>query len=67
LSDKHWQVLRFIRQYYIEQGKAPLNHKIKLGTGMSLMEIEALFPGGITRGALRFAGLPKSKGCAAGS
>ncbi len=67
LSEKQWHVLRFIRKYYTEQGKAPLNHKIKLGTGLSLLEIEALFPGGIARGAGRLAGLPKSKGCAAGS
>jgi TusE/DsrC/DsvC family sulfur relay protein len=67
LSEKQWRVLRFIRKYYTEQGKAPLNHKIKLGTGLSLVEIENLFPGGIARGARRLAGLPKSTGCAAGS
>jgi tRNA 2-thiouridine synthesizing protein E len=66
LSRQQWQVLRFIRTYYVEQGKAPMNHKIKLGTGLSLMEIEALFPGGIANGARRLAGLPKGRGCAAG-
>lgn len=66
LSEKQWQVLRFIRTYYVEQGKAPMNHKIKLGTGLTLMEIEALFPGGIANGARRLAGLPKGRGCAAG-
>jgi TusE/DsrC/DsvC family sulfur relay protein len=67
LSDKQWRVLRFIRQYYIEQGKAPMNHRIRTGTGLSLTEIKELFPGGISRGALRLAGLPKPTGCGAGS
>jgi sulfur relay (sulfurtransferase) DsrC/TusE family protein len=44
-----------------------LNHKIRLGTGLSLLEIESLFPGGIAHGARRLAGMPKRKGCAAGS
>ncbi|MCF8108366.1 MAG: TusE/DsrC/DsvC family sulfur relay protein [Desulfohalobiaceae bacterium] len=66
LSEEQWRVLRFIRTYYLEQGKAPLNHKIKQGTGLSLKEIESLFPGGFTKGARRLAGLPKAKGCAAG-
>jgi TusE/DsrC/DsvC family sulfur relay protein len=67
LSAKQWEVLRFIRAYYTEQGKAPLNHRIKAATGMSLQEIEALFPGGISKGAIRLAGLPNARGCTAGS
>jgi TusE/DsrC/DsvC family sulfur relay protein len=67
LSAKQWEVLRFIRAYYMEQGKAPLNHRIKAATGMSLQEIEALFPGGISKGARRLAGLPNARGCTAGS
>jgi tRNA 2-thiouridine synthesizing protein E len=66
LNDLQWQVLRFIRTYYLEQGKTPMNQKIKQGTGLSLMKIEALFPGGIANGARRLAGLPKGRGCAAG-
>lgn len=67
LSAEQWKVLRFIRGYYEEQGKAPLNHRIKAATGMSLQEIEGMFPGGIGSGAKRLAGLPNAKGCAAGS
>ena len=67
LSAEQWQVLRFIRNYYLQQGKAPLNYHIKKGTGMSLQEIEAMFPGGIYHGAKRLAGLPRSGGCTAGS
>jgi tRNA 2-thiouridine synthesizing protein E len=66
LSEKQLLVIRFIRNYYLEQGKAPLNHHIKAGTNMSLAEIEALFPGGIKYGARRLAGLPNPKGCKRG-
>jgi TusE/DsrC/DsvC family sulfur relay protein len=65
LSDRHWRVLRFVRSYYLEEGKEPVNHKIKLGTGMSIKEILELFPEGINRGVKRLAGLPRPKGCAA--
>jgi tRNA 2-thiouridine synthesizing protein E len=67
LSAAQWKVLRFIRTYYTEQGKAPLNYHIKTATGMPLQQIEAMFPGGIAGGAKRLAGLPRSRGCTAGS
>jgi TusE/DsrC/DsvC family sulfur relay protein len=67
LSASQWKVLRFIRKYYTEQGKAPLNYHIKSATGMPLQQIEAIFPGGIAGGAKRLAGLPRSRGCTAGS
>ncbi len=62
LSDEQWRVLKFIRAYYLEQGKDPMNHKIKQGTGMDVKKIQHLFPGGISR-AKRLAGLPRPKGC----
>ena len=66
LTEEHWCVLRFVREYYLEEGKEPMNHKIKLGTGMSMKRIVELFPEGIARGVKRLAGLPRPKGCAAG-
>ena len=63
LSDAHWRVLRFVREYYLQEGKEPINHRLKLGTGMNIKEIEALFPDGISRGMKRLAGLPRPKGC----
>jgi TusE/DsrC/DsvC family sulfur relay protein len=63
LMDLQWQVIRFLRKYYLENGRAPLNRQIKSGTGLSLMEIENLFPGGIKQGARRLAGLPNPRSC----
>jgi len=63
LNKTQWMILRFLRTYYLENGRAPLNRQIKEGTGISLMEMEALFPGGIKYGARRLAGLPNPKTC----
>lgn len=64
LTDAHWQVIDFLRTFYLEQGRAPLNAQLKAGTGMALLELERLFPGGIKNGARRLAGLPNPKTCA---
>lgn len=63
LTEKHWRVIRFMREFYFANGRAPLNRQLKQGTGMTLMEIEALFPGGIKQDARRIAGLPNPKAC----
>jgi dissimilatory sulfite reductase related protein len=63
LSETHWRVIRFLRDYFFHHGRAPLNVQLKEGTGMSLMKLEALFPGGIKRGARRIAGLPNPRSC----
>ncbi|TAL39298.1 MAG: hypothetical protein EPN93_01815 [Spirochaetes bacterium] len=63
ISDTQRTVVRFIHKFYDEQGKSPLNHHLKVGTTMSMAELEALFPGGIKYGLRRLAGLPDPKGC----
>jgi TusE/DsrC/DsvC family sulfur relay protein len=63
LGDEHWRVIRFFREYYEYNGRAPLNRDIKKGTGMSLLELQRLFPGGLKLGARRLAGLPNPKTC----
>jgi len=63
LSETQWRIIRFLREYYFENGRSPLNRQIKQGTGISLLEMEALFPGGIKYGARRLAGLPNPKNC----
>jgi len=64
LTDTQWLVVRFLREYFHYNGRAPLNRDIKVGVGMSLMELECLFPGGIRQVARRVAGLPNPKTCA---
>ncbi len=63
IEEPHWKTIRFLREYYFAHGKAPLSREIRKGTGLSLMEIEHLFPGGLKEGARRMAGLPNARGC----
>ncbi len=63
VGEVHWRVMRFLRGYYKHYGRAPLNKQLKEGTGLTLLELEALFPGGIKLGARRLAGLPNPKSC----
>lgn len=63
LDEKQWRVIRFIREFYEYNGRAPLNKQLKGGTGMSVLEMEGLFPEGLKYGARRLAGLPNPKTC----
>ncbi len=63
LGEVRWCVLRFLRGYYLRQGRAPMNRELKAGTELSLIELERLFPDGIKLGARRLAGLPNPKTC----
>jgi dissimilatory sulfite reductase related protein len=63
IEETHWETIRFLREYYFTHGKAPMGRDIKKGTGLSLLEIERLFPGGLKEGARRLAGLPNLRGC----
>jgi len=63
LTNEHWRVLRFLRQFYAHHGRAPLNKTMRTDLGMRISQIEALFPGGIKYGARRLAGLPNPKSC----
>jgi len=63
LDDLQWTVIRFLRDYFSYHGRAPMNRDLKAGLGISLMDLEALFPGGIRRGARRIAGLPNPRSC----
>lgn len=63
MNEKHWAVVRIIRQNFEEKGMAPMVRVICKETGLKLKEIYELFPLGPARGACRIAGLPKPDGC----
>ena len=63
MSDKHWGVVRFIRNYWQEHDLAPPVRLICSEVGVSVREIYKLFRSGPARGACRVAGLPKPDGC----
>ena len=63
LTDDHWKVVNYLREYYQQFGIAPMIRKLCKQTGFSLKEIYDLFPSGPAKGACKVAGLPKPTGC----
>ena len=63
LTDDHWKVMNYLRNYYLEFGVAPMIRKLCKETGFKLKEIYELFPSGPAKGACKVAGLPKPTGC----
>jgi dissimilatory sulfite reductase related protein len=63
LTDDHWKVIHYIRNYYLQFGIAPMVRKVCKQTGFTLKEIYNLFPSGPAKGACKLAGLPKPTGC----
>jgi len=63
LTDEHWRVIEYVKEYYEAHGTGPPVVKIGKNTGMNTNEICGLFPCGVVRGAYRLAGLPRPPGC----
>ena len=63
LTEDHWKVVNYLRDYYLQFGVAPMIRKLCKQTGFQLKEIYELFPSGPAKGACKVAGLPKPTGC----
>jgi tRNA 2-thiouridine synthesizing protein E len=63
LTDEHWKVINYLRNYYLEFNIAPMIRKLCKDTGFKLKKIYELFPSGPAKGACKIAGLPKPTGC----
>ncbi len=63
LTDEHWKVVNYLREYYLQFGVAPMIRKLCKETGFNLKKIYELFPSGPAKGACKVAGLPKPTGC----
>ncbi len=63
ISEKHWAVIRFIRDYWKEHDLAPPVRLLCTEAGVSVRDVYRLFSSGPARGACRVAGLPKPDGC----
>ncbi len=64
LTEEHWKVILYLRDYYLKYRQGPVILKISRATGLSVQRICELFPCGMVRGAYRIAGLPRPPGCA---
>jgi TusE/DsrC/DsvC family sulfur relay protein len=63
LSEDHWKIVNFIREYWKENDLAPPVRLVCRQCGVSVRQIYKLFASGPARGACRVAGLPKPDGC----
>ena len=63
LTEDHWKVIHYIRDYYQEKKLAPMVRKVCKNTEFQLKYIYELFPSGPAKGACKIAGLPKPDGC----
>ncbi len=63
LTPRHWQVVRFMRERYLETGSAPSIRALGKESGVPVKELYALFPRGPAKLAARIGGIPKPRGC----
>jgi TusE/DsrC/DsvC family sulfur relay protein len=63
LSERHWQVIRFMRREYFEKGTGPSVRVLGKTSGVPIKELYELFPKGPAKVAARIAGIPKPRGC----
>jgi TusE/DsrC/DsvC family sulfur relay protein len=63
LTDRHWLVVRFMRERYLASGTAPSIRSLGKESGVSVRELYELFPKGPAKLAAKIGGIPKPKGC----
>ncbi|MFN0154945.1 MAG: TusE/DsrC/DsvC family sulfur relay protein [Gaiella sp.] len=63
LTDRHWLVVRFMRDRYLSTGNAPSIRALGKESGVSVKELYELFPKGPAKLAAKIGGIPKPKGC----
>lgn len=70
LTDSHWEVINFLREYYDQYQIAPAIRVLTKAIGKKLgpdkgnsKYLYELFPYGPAKQACRYAGLPKPTGC----
>ena len=63
LTDRHWLVVRFMRERYLATGTAPTIRSLGKESGVPVKELYQLFPKGPAKLAAKIGGIPKPKGC----
>jgi TusE/DsrC/DsvC family sulfur relay protein len=63
LTDRHWLVIRFMRERYLATGAAPSIRSLGKESGVPVKELYQLFPKGPAKLAAKIGGIPKPKGC----
>jgi len=63
LTDRHWDVIRYMRKEYFEKGTGPTVRALGKSSGVPVKELYQLFPKGPAKLAAKIAGIPKPRGC----
>jgi TusE/DsrC/DsvC family sulfur relay protein len=63
LTDRHWQVIKFMRDEYARKGTGPTVRMLGRTSGVPIKELYQLFPKGPAKVAAKIAGIPKPRGC----
>jgi tRNA 2-thiouridine synthesizing protein E len=63
LTDRHWLVVRFMRERYVATGTAPTIRALGKESGVPVKELYQLFPKGPAKLAAKIGGIPKPHGC----
>jgi tRNA 2-thiouridine synthesizing protein E len=63
LTERHWQVVNYMRNTYLDTGSAPTIRTLGKASGVPIKELYQLFPKGPAKLAAKIAGIPKPRGC----
>ena len=63
LTDRHWEVIRFMREDYKAQGTSPTLRRVSAVGGVPTKELFTLFPKKPAKKMAYIAGVPKPQGC----
>ncbi len=63
LTDRHWLVVKFMRDRYLTSGTAPSIRSLGKESGVPVKELYQLFPKGPAKLAAKIGGIPKPRGC----
>lgn len=63
LADRHWLVIRFMRERFLTSGQAPSIRTLGKESGVPVKELYQLFPKGPAKLAAKIGGIPKPHGC----
>ena len=61
LTDRHWLVVRFMRDRYLQTGTAPSIRSLGKESGVPIKELYQLFAKGPAKLAAKIGGIPKPK------
>ena len=63
LTERHWLVVRFMRDRFLKTGNAPTIRTLGKESGVPIKELYQLFPKGPAKLAAKIGGIPKPHGC----